>query len=465
MADCLFENHFLLPVDVPFYGPGGIPLAYPPAAIYITAFITLVLDVPLIFYIKYFPILWGIISLVVMYVLFNEILNNKWIACLSSALVSTSYTIYSMHINAAGIVRGPAFIFCLLGLYFSYLVFERKPDLWMYVLASLFTGLTILTHFTYALFIILSVLVFSISKNYQRFLKAAIIVAGGLLLASPWFFLMETSYGVEIFRSALNSHNTLSILTYITQPVKIIERFFANLVILGFDSPGLTFLALTGITFQIINKKWRYVLWFFMSMILISEGERFTILIGGLLLGFVFLSIYKPSLAINRTTLIAQRILLLVIFSICILNSYYTISKVLLLKPSIDNGVLELSNWIEHNTQPDDVYMAAMDENPAEWFPYMFKREPVIGYWGSEWNGKYAEENYLFFELRSCVMQSSYPCLQQIKQTNQLNPDYLITTNDTKTSKFNQQVANDPDVKLVFDNSGFFVWEYLNSEP
>ena len=39
-AERLAGNLYMLPIDIPYYGPGGIPLVYPPLAVYMMAFFT-----------------------------------------------------------------------------------------------------------------------------------------------------------------------------------------------------------------------------------------------------------------------------------------------------------------------------------------------------------------------------------------------------------------------------------------
>jgi len=45
MSELVVANRFALPSEVPFYGPGGIPFAYPPVAFCLAAFSTALLDI------------------------------------------------------------------------------------------------------------------------------------------------------------------------------------------------------------------------------------------------------------------------------------------------------------------------------------------------------------------------------------------------------------------------------------
>jgi hypothetical protein len=40
ISDAILENSFFLPMRIPYYGPNGIPFAYPPLAFYLEALIT-----------------------------------------------------------------------------------------------------------------------------------------------------------------------------------------------------------------------------------------------------------------------------------------------------------------------------------------------------------------------------------------------------------------------------------------
>src|SRR5437588_10136227 len=55
MSESIVHSHFLPPLRIGLYGPGGIPFAYPPLALYLMAFCIGILHVPVFDYLRFAP--------------------------------------------------------------------------------------------------------------------------------------------------------------------------------------------------------------------------------------------------------------------------------------------------------------------------------------------------------------------------------------------------------------------------
>ncbi|MCC6416690.1 MAG: hypothetical protein IT429_00405, partial [Gemmataceae bacterium] len=69
MAELVAANGFRLPEWVPWYGPGGMPFAYPPLGFYVMAGATAGLGVPTLAYLAWAPALFCVAFLVPFYFL------------------------------------------------------------------------------------------------------------------------------------------------------------------------------------------------------------------------------------------------------------------------------------------------------------------------------------------------------------------------------------------------------------
>jgi len=68
-SDALRQNNFIIPFNVPFYGPGGVPFAYPPLGFYLTAVLTKITKLSMFQYLRWAPPFLALIAFLAMYLL------------------------------------------------------------------------------------------------------------------------------------------------------------------------------------------------------------------------------------------------------------------------------------------------------------------------------------------------------------------------------------------------------------
>src|SRR5690349_6291692 len=205
IAESIAKANFTLPMSVPQYGPGGIPLVYPPLALYVFA-LALKLGIPSWFYLRMAPAVFSLLAMIPLYFLVLELFESKVASVLAVVLAITQPAVYYTHVWSAGVVRGMALFFCLTGLLF-YVRSLRYFSWHSFFLAAICLGLLVMTHWLYVLFAALFGLAFLISEwKPPRAPIAFGILIGALLVAAPWLILILARHEASNLLFAYSSH-------------------------------------------------------------------------------------------------------------------------------------------------------------------------------------------------------------------------------------------------------------------
>ena len=88
--------------------------------------------------------------------------------------------------------------------------------------------------------------------------------------------------------------------------------------------------------------------------------------------------------------------------------------------------------------------------------PYLFRRQPLVAQWGSEWLGTYNEQVVKMIRTRACKDAQDLDCLKEFFLETGAEPDYLVVLqSDTQLV---EQISDDADWNLVHENSRYIVW-------
>ena len=229
MARQIADANFQLPIESPFYGPGGIPFAYPPFGLYLLAILIKVTG-KYFFFLRILPPMLSLISLIPLFYLTLHLSKSTLAAGMIVILTAASPNLYEAHAWAAGMVRASAFLFMLCTLYF-FVKHNSQPTLLNLLSAGMLLGLTLLSHLTYFLFCIAWIGWWTVSsgKFFLRFKDAAIVVLLGLLTSSIWWLTIIFRYGFGVFVKAFNSHGADSLLSVWQNVPGIFASFWINL--------------------------------------------------------------------------------------------------------------------------------------------------------------------------------------------------------------------------------------------
>jgi hypothetical protein len=286
MAESIASAHFALPDMIPFYGPGGIPFAYPPLAFYLMAFFTAVLKVAPFTYLRLAPPLFLTASLVPLFWLAKQITGTSRQAAIATIFFGTSLGIISSHNDAGGVSHGLALLTMLWGMVFSYRSFAA-PRIHALVLATLFLGLTLLSELSYAGFALAWLAAAAIfgtgQSNLKRFSLLLLMVLGMLLVSMPWWLTVVVRHGFGIFLNVLNTHGNAAGFLSLVDPIKYLELFWSTFLSNN-ESLLLVGAASLGLIVSLARGKYFLPLLLLLAVFVTGlEGERFVAIVSAFL--------------------------------------------------------------------------------------------------------------------------------------------------------------------------------------
>jgi hypothetical protein len=463
-AEVLAHYQYRLLVDVPYYGPGGIPLVYPPLAIYLMAFITTQLRIAPLDYLRFAPAFFAWLCLIPFYLFTKDFVGSALKAVVATLLFSCAPAIFIMNVYAGGAIRALALLFTLFGLWFAYRSMEQGKS-GLAFLAAVFFGLTALSHLGYVFFFALSLGVFTlIGPNFwQRFKLFAIILIVGLFIASPWWITIGFHYGFGIFRNALASHESLDFLTRLIHPLSL-GWLWQPVAFAFFNAPVLGGLVFSGFIWALLNKQWRLPLWFFATLLFTSEGWHWIVLIGAILAGVFLCDL--TSLVGSRISHISfrQAFLWSLIIVVLVGNGITSQSYITSGHPGISQDTIQLGDWFQSGTsaQAHYLYLSSIQDE-AEWLPYFLRRTPALGFWGSEWLGAYDLQHRLtLVEVPNCLAAQSLTCVDELIDENNLTVDFLILPTGSLSVSILTELQNSQHWQNVYENSSYHVFSNEN---
>jgi len=425
MTEKLFANHFIPPHTIDFYGPGGIPFSYPPLGLYINAILTKLFGINQFLYLRFFAPFISILSLLACYLLFRRITKNRIIAVLAVLLFLATPDYLDLHVKSDGMVRGLALLFAICAIYINYAGRDSKTFSYKHVfLAGLFLGLSFLTHLTYGVFCLFSVLLLTLTRSKKisvRLLEAASIAAIALLVSAPWWLFVIRNFGLAPFLSAMNSHAALpgansgtaanSFATIFTDKFLLYPVFYV-----------------VCLPYWILKRDWQKVAWGLGTGILVGESARFLAMFSSIALAELCIDLANLSIQTkeNRENSVLPAFIAIFLSMFFILSNSF--NNLINDKPFLTNELINAASWMMNNSLPTSKYLfLSQDMNGAnEWMPYLSRRTPVIGHWGSEWLGDYYEKHEIMSRAIGCMDKDSWECIQHVTQKYTSRPDYVI---------------------------------------
>jgi 4-amino-4-deoxy-L-arabinose transferase-like glycosyltransferase len=453
MAEQIASTGVLLPHEVPYYGPGGIPFAYPPLAFYIMAPF-LKLGISAITYLRFIPPLFSLLSLIPLFLLVENLSNSRASAMLSVMFVALSPELYVMHTWAAGAVRALAFFLLLSGAYLlQRSLQERKLSLGM--LAGVFLGLTILTHLFYGFFLVLLTICWVVAYP-RKHSWASLLILGSTasLVAGPWLYMMISRYGMDIFQNAFASHDN-SAFIYLFNELSA-DSFFDWVAgkFSGISSSPISILFIgLGLVHLLANRQFGIPVALLVSLLILSpEGNRFIIFLGSILFGVSLLLVQGWFGAIKWLYFSILMVLMIGLIQ----NGLHGLQRMYQSPPTLRPSAFELSRYVQNNTSPNSRYLFVTGQAEAEWFPYLLQREPFVSKWGSEWLGTYYEQRLLQSTISYCRDIQSVDCLRQLN-LNVTSIDILVTKKAQR--RLSAQLENLPACKRLAVFESYIIWQ------
>ncbi|RJP54348.1 MAG: hypothetical protein C4557_03120 [Anaerolineaceae bacterium] len=462
MAEQIANLNFRLPLESPYYGPGGIPFAYPPFGLYVLA-VFIKLTGKYYIFLRWLPPLFSLISIALTYLLAVKLFKSRVPAAFVAIIASASPDLYIAHTWSSGVVRAPAFIFAILTIYFFSENLENR-SVKNILLTGLFFGLAALSHLAYALFCAAWIAFFSIaSRDWLTRVRDSVLSGFvGLLAASVWVVPVASRHGWEVFLGAFNSHGGENIFSLLANPGGLLRLFQINFSPIT-SNLVLAVLFLLGAYCLFRRKRYDFILFFAVIVLVFPENARFVFWLGSFFAGcgLWFAGDWAYRMALKKRDVSYS--LGLLAFSMSILafiwwTGFKTISA---FSPLLNESALELGERASDLIPPDSTYLALLIQDESEWMPFLLKRNPLTAQWGSEWLGEYNQQTRLMSLFQGCRKEKDWACVQSVLGGMDEAPQFVITYRIERA--LNDQIPADGQWREVFSNNRYIVWKAAGS--
>jgi hypothetical protein len=475
IAERISELGYGLPGTIPHYTEGGVPFSYPPLMFYVVAAIHDLTGIDPITVSRFLPGIVTVAYLVPLYLLARDLLGSRPQAALTSLLVAVTPPVLQWHISAGGIVRAPAFLFAVTGIYSGLRLYQDRDPRWVVPGLVLFT-LTVLTHPVYTVFFALSyfLLFVQFDRTPWGLCWGAVVGFGGILLAAPWWTQVMAYHGIDVFTAAAGTHGglgggipTLSGLLNIPVERALVGTVWSSIPILG-------------IAYLLKERRYFLPVWFVALTVVVGKA-RFS-LVAGSFITAVFLLEWvgawlkrESPLDVGRREVVTVSLVLIATVGLAGGAMYATGDvNAHAGSPSLPQFVthddVQAMEWAEENTDPDATFVVQGDA--AEWFPQQTHRTMLVGPWGVEWKGHepYNRQLQLFRDVSSC---NSAQCMTQTLSEAGVSPDYIYLPKGKftvrgmqyqRTSKLAMSMHLSPQYRTVYENDDVIVFEVLGDE-
>lgn len=486
MADAVSGEGYRLPSMVSGYTAEGIPFAYPPLAFYAIAVVQDLTGVEGMTLARYLPGLVSTVAVVPTYYLSRAVLDTRRQAAVAAVLASTAPPVLQWHLSAGGIVRAPAYVFLLTGLYAGVRLFRDGDRSWLWPAVALF-GLTVLTHPLYASAFAISYLWLYVATNrtWRGLREGATVAVGGILIAAPWLVTVQMRHGLGAVSGAAGTHGGIGgRLVNVLTGQGVSSVLFTPLTESATTPTGQLLLWLW---LGVVVAAFVYVLfvrgallpgWFLVLGVTVWKG-RFGFLLGAMVTAFTVLDglsvlsdrleRFFPERVTSHSVTVAAAIVLVVASTAA--GGLYAASALETHPGSpsqpqyADEDDVSAMETISQATDADATFVVLGDG--AEWFPYLADRTMLTGHWGVEWRGAedFSSEYVLHRQLSHCQRAE---CVTELLDENGLDPDYLYvptgehTINGVVFQPASERVPSftaDPAYDRVYRNDGVVVFE------
>jgi len=336
-------------------------------------------------------------------------------------------------IMGGGITRSFGFLFAILAIsrLKPLLDSQRRGDV---ILLGLFSGLSLLSHLEFAVFVAFSCLLFWLRFSRER--RGILAIAQAALVAiginAPWFSFVIIQHGIgPIIAAGRTGDNPIEAASAILQYTTTGELLF----------PVLAALSLLGLYVCWTRRDWLLPLWLLMCLFVdfragkVYVGVPVALLVSiGIVDGLLPLAKRwdRPQHGGGATT--EPKGLLVAIF-------LYAGFASLLLPPGylspLPQGERTAMQWVAVHTPPSGRFLVVggaeaptepgglwTADRSAEWFPALTGRQSVGTYEGHEWLGDYSAAHAKFDEVLSC-MDRGADCLTQWGANESVAFDYV----------------------------------------
>lgn len=471
MAEQVGAHSYQLPTTIPFYTETGVPFGYPPLLFYVTAAARDLTGLPLLAFSRALPGLAVVAYLVPYYGIARDLLGTPGRAGLATVLFATTPTVLRWHLSAGGLVRAPAMLLAVSGVYAGLRLFKYRDRRWL-APASVLFGLTVLAHPTYSVFFALSYLLLFVAFDRSRsgFLAGTAVAVAGLALASPWWLSVIARHGVDIFFTASGTHSGLA-----GGPRRLVVKLGYALDDFNVESLYY-FAAYAGGLYALVRRRYVLPAWAVSSSYFIGKN-RFMFVAGSMLTAVLVLDWVVPKVRErtrwpNRRDAASMATVSLVVLAAVSAGVLYSASGLAVAhenSPSqpqtMDHQDRQAMAWIERSTDPSAEFVVLGDQ--GEWLPLYAERTILLGPWGWEWKASagYYREKARYDAMATCDRAA---CVTAWLQRTGRDPEYVYVPKGHYTVRgkayrraagMRRSMVRAERYELVFENGGVLLFE------
>lgn len=453
IAERIVANGYAPPARIPGYTADGVPFAYPPLQFYLLG-VLLDLGGDPIAIARFLPSVAVLGAQVPIYLLARDVTGSRPGGAVAAALVALNPQVLEWHISAGGIVRAFAFLYALTAIYAGYHVFTSGDRRAVGVGLSAF-GLTVLTHPTYTLFVVVSYLLFwgVLDRSLDGLARGATVGIGGAVLASPWFGWAVVTHGPGVFTAAAGTHGGIG---------------GGAAALLG-DVSLLGVVPFAGVAYLLARRRFLLPIWFIAAEMLFKQ-PRFAYTVGALVFAAVGLDIARrrplsnsfEKLNVDGPDRRAVAATLLVLVGTLGGGAYLAYEMTLTTDPTtpefLDDEAVDALAWAATEPPEDATFVVLGDA--AEWFPALTDRTILVGPWGVEWEdaGRFDRQLDTYDAISACRHVS---CVEDTAATVGAAPDYVYVPKGQYTIRGEHAVQSGA-LEGSFDRSARWVRAFEN---
>lgn len=452
IAEEIMAHGYRPPTRVPGYTVEGVPFAYPPLQLYLLA-VLLDLGADPVAVSRLLPSFGLLMSLVPVYLLGRDFTASRPAGAAASVAVAVNPQLLQWHISAGGVVRVFAFLYAMTAIYAGYHAFARGSRRAV-TLGIIGFGVTLLSHPTYALFVVVSYLLMwgFYDRSSTGFAKGAIVGFGGAVIAFPWLAWVVSTHGPGVLAAAAGTHGGVGGGAPTLQ-----------------EGLSLTLLPLAGAIYLFFVRRDAFLLGWTATTVLVFAQPRFVFTVGAFVVAAIGADVGRRIAPIVESTDTRAGLAAASLVLASVVGGAYLFHEMTLpTDPStpeyLDSEALDAMTWAAAETPTDATFVVVGDA--AEWFPALSDRTILIGPWGIEWRdpGAYDRQLGAFETVSRC---QSVDCIESVFGSNDGAPDYVYVPKGRYTVRgesivqfgtLERSFERSPTWETAYENDGVVVY-------
>lgn len=468
----LQDNHFVLPFFTT-YNNAGIPFAYPPLAFYLYAGISVFTHTPVLLLMRFLPAIISALSIPAFFLFAREVSYTKTQAILASCIFSLIPRAFDWLIMGGGVTRSLGLLFALLTMHQAILLFTG-PTAKNLFLATLFSGLVILTHPEAAIHSLIACSFIYIWKNHSLtgMKRGSFVAAGAAILSAPWWLTIILRHGIDPFSAVLSSAGQDSDHVLI----RLVSLFQFDFT----DEQFLTLIAVIALIgmFRLFAKKQPALpIWFSLIQLLEPRGGALYMMIPmSIFAGLTLDQLILPALRITTEQVTnhfkprsnIEQAFIGFVFLYGILSASIVSTKISQ-QLTLTSSDLSALQWVQENTSQDSKFAIITKAQPlndatSEWFPALTERTSLATIFGYEWEnaGGFQGRIESYKDLQQCAFLGEN-CIEEWIAVHEDQTDYIYIHNDSENNLtlLKESLKSLPNYQIVYEAGGTTIFQRM----